>query len=125
MKGREKIISNYITGYNEFDIDKMVQDLDEEVVFENVSNGAITMSLKGLAAFKEQAEQAKGYFSTRTQSIKSYTHQADETEIEIDYHAELAMDFPNGLKKGDELKLQGRSIFKFYGNKIVKLTDVS
>ena len=35
------------------------------------------------------------------------------------------MDFPNGLKKGQELNLIGKSIFEFDGDKIIKLTDVS
>jgi hypothetical protein len=83
------------------------------------------MSLSGLTSFKEQAELAKNYFSLNKQTIKSYLHCNNETEIEIDYYAILAMDFPNGLKKGDELQLKGKSIFKFSGDKIIKLTDIS
>jgi hypothetical protein len=37
----------------------------------------------------------------------------------------LNMDFPNGLKKGNELILKGKSVFKFLDNKIIKLTDIS
>jgi hypothetical protein len=125
MINREKIIRNYIDGYNEFDIDKMVKDLDERIMFENISNGETNMLLTGLKAFKEQAEQTKNFFSTRTQTIKSYKHHNDETEIEIDYNAILAIDFPNGLKNGDELKLQGKSVFKFWRDRIIKLTDIS
>jgi hypothetical protein len=125
MKNRESIIQNYINGYNAFDVDKMVEDLDEAILFENVFNGETTMSLTGLKAFKEQAALAKDYFSARTQTIKSFTHLKDETAIEIDYQAILAIDFPNGLKKGDELNLQGKSIFTFSGSKIIKLTDIS
>ena len=55
----------------------------------------------------------------------SFKHLSDETEIEIDYYAVLGMDFPNGLKRGDELKLKGKSIFKFLNDKIIKLTDIS
>jgi hypothetical protein len=124
MTDREKIIRNYINGYNEFDIDKMVKDLDEAVIFENISNGVINMSLNGLEKFRAQAEEAKNYFSSRVQTIKSYTHHNDDTEIEVDYHAVLAMDLPNGLKKGDALQLHGKSIFRFLDGKIIKLTDI-
>ncbi|MDB5205022.1 MAG: hypothetical protein JWR72_97, partial [Flavisolibacter sp.] len=31
----------------------------------------------------------------------------------------------NGLKKGDEVKLKGKSIFQFLGDKIIRLTDIS
>ncbi len=125
MTYREKIIQNYVDGYNQFDIDKMVVDFADNVIFENVQNGQINLSLEGLKAFKQQAERAKNYFATRRQEIKSFKHLDKETEIEIDYSAVLAMDFPNGLKRGQELNLTGKSVFEFANNKIIKLTDIS
>ena len=125
MNDREKIVKNYIDGYNQFNCDKMLIDFDDNVVFENIQQGEINMSLIGLTALRQQAEQAKSYFTTRTQTITSFKHLGDETEIEIDYYAILGMDFPNGLKRGDELKLKGKSIFKFLNNKVIKLTDIS
>ena len=113
MNEREKIIKNYIDGYNQFSCDKMLFVFDENVVFENIQKGEINMSLIGLKALRQQAEQAKSYFTTRTQTIISFKHVGDETEIEIDYYAILATDFLYGLKRGDELKLKGKSIFKF------------
>jgi hypothetical protein len=125
MMDKEKIIRGYIDAYNNFDIGRMVADFDENIVFENSSNGEINMSLTGLTSFKNQAQQAKSYFSTRTQTIKAIKHDNEQTEVVIEYYAILALDFPNGLKKGDELKLQGKSIFKFANGKIISLTDIS
>lgn len=125
MTDREKIIKDYVDGYNQFEIDKMVADFDENVVFENIKNDEINMLIKGKAAFKEQAEQAKTYFAARTQIIKSFTHIGNRSEIEIAYNAVLAMDLPDGLKKGQELNLRGKSVFEFLNDKIIKLTDIS
>lgn len=125
MTDRVNIINNYIDGYNQFDIKKMVADLDDNIVFENLQNNEINLSLKGLTAFKEQAEIAKTYFAKRTQTVKSFRHFDNSTEIEIDYTAILAMDLPNGLKKGQELTLSGKSVFEFENNKVIKLTDIS
>ena len=125
MKSKEEMIRNYIAAYNTFDIDGMLADLDENIKFVNVSNGVTDMTLNGLTAFREQAEQAKNFFSKRTQEIKSVVHKEEEIEIAIDYHGVLAADLPNGLKKGDELNLQGRSVFRFSGDKIIELTDIS
>jgi hypothetical protein len=125
MNEREKIISNYIEGYNQFNIEKMVTDLDENMTFKNIQNGETNMALNGLTEFKLQAEQAKSYFKTRTQTIKTFNHLGNETEIEIDYYAVLGIDFPNGLKSGQELNLKGKSVFKFSGHKIIELTDIS
>ena len=122
---REKIIKDYINAYNNFDIEKMLTHLDEHVKFENISNGATNMTLTDLNSFREQAEQAKKIFTTRKQTIRSWTHQDNLIEIEIEYNAVLAIDLPNGLKKGDNLNLEGKSIFKFSGDKIIELTDIS
>lgn len=125
MIDREKIIKNYIEGYNQFDIEKMVIDFDNNVIFENIQNGETNMSVIGLIAFIQQGEQAKAYFTERTQIIKSFVHSENRTEIVIDYHAILGMDFPNGLKKGQDLNLAGKSIFEFKEGKIIKLIDIS
>lgn len=125
MIDRENLIANYIQGYNQFDIDKMMLDFDETIVFENVQNNEVNMTLAGLEEFRKQAEEAKKYFSKRRQVITAFTHLENVTEIEIDYHAVLGMDFPNGMKTGQELNLKGKSIFEFLNNKIVRLTDVS
>lgn len=125
MEQREQIISNYIKAYNNFDIRQMVADFDNSVVFENRSNGAVTMTLKGINAFTEQATQAVDLFFKRTQTILSFKHEENSSEIEISYHAQLAMDLPNGMKKGEELQIKGKSVFTFSGNKIIGLTDIS
>lgn len=125
MKQREKIISDYIDAYNRFDIDGMVVDFDEAINFKNISNGKVNMSINGLDKFKEQAEQAKNLFTKRKQTLKSFNHKDDETEINIAYYAVLAVDLPNGLLKRDELNIEGKSIFKFRNGKIISITDIS
>lgn len=60
------------------------------------------------------------------QRLESITHTHSSTEITINYRAIAAMDFPNGLKKSDEIKLKGKSIFEFSAEgKISRLTDIS
>lgn len=125
MIQREKIISNYLNAYNNFDVNSMVADMDEGITFENISDGKLNMSLNGIKEFKEQAEQAAKLFSKRKQAIQVFKHGQDHTEIEISYTATLAVDLPNGMKKGDDLNLTGRSVFKFSENKIIALTDIS
>lgn len=125
MKARETIITNYIAGYNSFDINKMLADVSHNVVFENISQGETTMRLEGLGAFRQQAEQAKALFTQREQCITSFDHDNNATEIGISYKATLAMDLPNGMKKGDVLELKGKSVFRFADHKITAITDIS
>ena len=89
MKNRETIIKNYIEGYNQFNIDKMVNAFDDNIIFENIQNDKTNMSLNGIVEFRLQAEQAIAYFSKREQKIKSFNHTEKTTEIEIDYEAVL------------------------------------
>ncbi|WP_427875454.1 nuclear transport factor 2 family protein [Flavobacterium sp. MMS24-S5] len=125
MNNKEKIIQNYIEGYNQFDINKMIADFDESVIFENIQNGEINLTLNGIKEFSAQAEKGKEYFSARKQTITSIKQDEITAIIDIDYYAVLAIDFPNGLKAGQELNMKGKSIFQFLDDKIVKLTDIS
>lgn len=108
MKNREALIQNYIEGYNNFDFEKMTKNLSENIIFQNIENGQLTMNINGIEEFRKQAEIAKMYFFKREQTITSYKHTDNKTEIEIDYFGILAQDFPNGMKKGEEINLKGK-----------------
>lgn len=46
--------------------------------------------------------------------------------ITTNYRAIAAIDFPNGLMKGEQINLKGRSVFEFSEDgKIVRLTVIS
>lgn len=122
----ENIIRNYIDAYNAFDVDEMVANFDEEIRFENISEGNSSLVLYGLAAFRDQAEKSKTYFTERKQAITSLRNIGkDRVEVNIDYAGKLAIDLPNGMLRGDTLQLQGKSVFTFRNNKIIALTDHS
>ena len=124
MEEKQKsIIENYVNSYNQFDVSGMTNDLSDDVVFENISNGNVDLRTEGLQAFKEQAETAKQYFNQRKQVIESWDFKESCVSIRIDYTGTLAMDLPNGLKKGDTLKLKGESVFEFANSKIIRITD--
>lgn len=108
------------------DVEDMIAHLDDGIVFLNVMNGENTLELNGIEEFKKQAIEALSYFSERQQYIETMTHSHSSTEIVINYKAIAAMDFPNGLKKDDEINLKGKSIFEFSSDgKIIRLTDIS
>jgi len=111
--------------YNNFDVEKMVPDMHDNVRFENISNGEITLATNGIAKLKNQACQAKQYFKEREQKITSIDFRDDRVEVGIDYKGILAMDFPNGLKAGEKIELKGKSVFKFRDDRIIELKDIS
>ncbi|WP_454880905.1 nuclear transport factor 2 family protein [Sphingobacterium detergens] len=126
LNDRTNKIFQYVRAYNSMDVENMVADFAQDVIFKNIMNGEQTMHLQGIEEFKKQAIGALSYFSEREQSIESITHTHSSTEITINYRAIAAMDFPNGLKKDDEINLEGKSVFEFSTDgKIVRLTDIS
>jgi hypothetical protein len=122
---RESIIYNYIAAYNAFDMQGMIKDFHPSIKFENVSNEVVDMSISGIENFKAQAESASKLFSSRKQSVRSIKHSGNNSEVEIDYVGTVAIDLPNGLKKGDTIQLKGKSVFEFEDGRIIQLKDIS
>ena len=122
---RKSQIENYVGAYNHFDVDGMVADLSPDVVFENISNGAVNLRTEGVEAFRQQATAATAYFTEREQTVESWTFTANTIVIDIAYRALLATDLPNGMKRGETLLLTGQSEFQFADGRIVRITDRS
>ncbi|PXY01218.1 hypothetical protein DF185_11270 [Marinifilum breve] len=123
MKNLQKVIEHYIQAYNQFDIEGMLMDLHEDVVFENISEGILTLRTEGIDEFHTQAEKAMNCFNQREQVIKNWDIQLDKVVIDIEYKATLATDLPNGMKQGDILQIFGKSEFVFEEDKIIRIVD--
>ncbi|WP_282013637.1 nuclear transport factor 2 family protein [Marinifilum flexuosum] len=123
MKNLQKVIEHYIQAYNQFDVEGMLMDLHEDVVFENISEGILTLRTEGIDEFQSQAEKAMTYFNQREQMIRNWDIQLDKVVIDIEYKAVLATDLPNGMKQGDLLQISGQSEFVFEEDKIIRIVD--
>lgn len=121
----EKIIREYVKHYNEFNLDGMLGLMTDDVCFENIMNGETDVKTTNIAELEQIAGISLNIFSERQQTIKSITIKGDSYVVEIDYYGRIADDLPNGLKQGDEIKLSGKSIYKFRDGKICSLTDIS
>ena len=121
----KEAVTVYIEAYNRFDVDGMLAPLHEEVVFRNIANGEVSLTTTGKGDFRGQAEQATRYFSEREQRVTHWQLAGNRVEVAIDYCATVAMELPNGLKPGDTLRLQGKSVFRFGDGKIISIEDIS
>lgn len=120
---KEQLIHRYLKAYNTMNIPEMIAVLDPNVVFENYSGETKTHELRGKEAFEKQAIEALSYFSQRRQVPLSFEHKEEKTLVSIDYWAILNSDLPNGMKKGQELQMKGKSIITFTGSKIASIQD--
>ncbi|OGX81971.1 hypothetical protein BEN47_04945 [Hymenobacter lapidarius] len=121
----KQLVEAYIEAYNRFDVAGMLAPLHENVVFRNIANGEVNLNLIGKEAFRQQADQAKPYFSEREQRVTDWQVNGQQVEVGIDYKAIAAIAFPNGLNPGDPLHLQGKSIFQVENGKIISIEDIS
>lgn len=122
---KRKIIDNYIRYYNNFDVNNMVSYLHEDVEFQNISQGHVTLRLNGKKSFTNQAREAVKLFEEREIVITDVTYEDEEMIVNIDYNGILAVDVPEGPSKGDKVELKGKSIFQFKDGKISSIKDVS
>lgn len=122
---KRDLINRYINAYNAFDIDGMMAIVHPEIKFKNITGGEVNAEASGVDEFRQMAEQSKELFSSREQEISEFTADGNEASIHINYEAVLASDLPNGMKKGETLKLNGRSEFRFMDGKISSITDYS
>lgn len=120
-----QIIENYIQAYNNFETDRMLEHMHEQVLFVNISGGAVNLTTHGITELRNQAQSAKRLFSSRRQTVVSLRVNGNEADVDIEFEGILAVDFPDGRKAGSEIKLKGKSIFKFDGDKIIELKDIS
>ena len=121
----QQLVEAYIEAYNRFDVGGMLAPLHEDVVFRNIANGEENLTTTGKAAFQQQAEQAMQYFSEREQRVTDWLVNGQRVEVAIDYTAVAAIEFPNGLKPGDALQMQGKSVFEIKNGQIISIEDIS
>ncbi|MGZ7044241.1 MAG: nuclear transport factor 2 family protein [Methanobacterium sp.] len=121
----KKIVDQYYKSYNEFNIDGMIKNIHEDMVFKNIVNGEVNFELKGKEAFKNQIEEAFALFKNRKMKIVEQKFGDDIVENKIDFKGVLAVDIPDQFKKYDLIKVQSKVIFKFKNGKIISIEDIN
>ncbi|MGZ7160741.1 MAG: nuclear transport factor 2 family protein [Methanobacterium sp.] len=121
----KKIVDQYYKSYNKFNIDGMIKNIHEDMVFKNIVNGEVNFELKGKEAFKNQIEEAFALFKNRKMKIVKQKFGDDIVENKIDFKGVLAVDIPDQFKKYDLIKVQSKVIFKFKNGKIISIEDIN
>ena len=120
-----EVISRYIAAYNNLHVQGMLDCLTDDVEFQNISSGKMDTHTTSKEDFENLANMGVTAFSSRNQSILNSISVSNTTLVQIDYHAVVAADLPNGWKAGQELKFTGASAFEITDGKISKVVDQS
>ncbi|MCK9150683.1 nuclear transport factor 2 family protein [Methanobacterium alcaliphilum] len=121
----KSIVESYFKAYNDFQVDKMVSYLHDNVEFRNVSQGHVTLSLSGKKSFTNQANHAVDLFEKREITLKEITFEDEVMDVKLNFMGILAVDIPEGPSKGEKVEMDGRSILKFKDEKIIYIEDIS
>ncbi len=121
----QTLIEQFLDAYNRFEIDGMMELVDPDIEFRNVSGGDVDTAAIGQEEFRELAEQSAFMFSSRTQTPTNFQTQDETVSVDIEFAGILATDIPGGMKTGEELLVSGRSEYVFRDDKIYRLTDYS
>ncbi|MDY6939973.1 MAG: nuclear transport factor 2 family protein [Cyanobacteriota bacterium] len=122
---KRDLIERYLSAYNAFDVDGMMDTLHPQIEFENISGGEVNATASGADEFRQIAQRATGLFSSRNQTVRVFEANEKGAAIEVSYEGVLAADLPNGMKAGEILQLNGRSEFEFKEGKISRIVDRS
>lgn len=124
-----EIASAYVAAYNAFDIEGMIALLDEDVTFRNIFGGDVTHECEGIEAFRSLAEQGAAAFAERHQEIvamaEGETGAAGMLCVDIRFRGKLAKGVDDETSVADVIELNGRSEFRFRGDKILEIHDYS
>lgn len=119
------IVHRYISAYNSMNTKEMLECLNADIHFKNLSDGIVTAESKGIVGFEKIALSAVNAFSWREQSITNTISVGHRVMVSIDYRAAVAIDLPNGWKSGQRLAFSGSTYFEIENDKIRVLVDAS
>ena len=119
------LVTRFLDAYNRLDVDAMMDLVDPEIDFRNVSGGDLDTTAIGQEEFRVVAEQSAFLFSFREQTPTKFEVRGEVVCVDIDFAGTLATDISDELKAGTDFRVSGRSEFVFRDEKIYRLTDYS
>jgi hypothetical protein len=121
---KRRMIESYIRAFNYSDTNGMAALMHTQCIYEDMADGTPSISTKGILEFRELNEQARQMFSSRSLTAIEFKYETgDVVTVETIYSAVIKNDTDSGLKAGEVIKINGRSVFEFRDNVIYKLTD--
>lgn len=118
---QKQIIKDYLQACNQFDTERLVANIHDNLFFQNISNDKVTIETTDKAAFIEQAELTKTFFKERTITPTNWQVDGNTIKVSVDYKAILAVAFSDTLQPGDNFNVVGEMCFSFDGDKVTHL----
>jgi len=115
-----EIIREFINSCNKLDVEGIVKNLADDVIFEKVVNWQRQLKIEGLDELKKYIKSPNQELCSREIKIRSsWTFDSLGVTIEIKYYPVLS-----NVEKKDNIKEQrGRIVFVFKGDKITSITE--
>lgn len=118
----KKAVQDYFKASLDMDTDAMAKDFSEDIEIQNITPH-FTRYIYGVNQFKRSAtdeasnaaKKMLAMFDNPKQEIAKIEEKGDTIEITVAFEGKLSQELPPQApyKKGDEVKNQSRSVFKF------------
>ncbi|MFK2931472.1 nuclear transport factor 2 family protein [Dyella agri] len=119
------LVDRYLDAYNRLDVAAMLATMQDAVVFENYTAGALALRTIGIAELRHLAESSRHLFSMRRQTVTAWREDGDTAYASIHFEGIFAIDLPNGVRAGQSIALEGRSEFRQHDGKLIYIADYS
>jgi steroid delta-isomerase-like uncharacterized protein len=120
---RRNLIDAYIAAYNQFDLERMLALVTDDVHFEHHTGDELSVETTGKAELGKLARVGAALFAARTQTVIDMHEEGTVVIATIDFHGEIGEDIPDGPGAGSIIEMQGTSEFGFHGGKINRIID--
>ena len=118
------LVKKYIEFYNSFDVFGMLSCLSDCVVFENLVDGKTTHKTRGKSEFSILAQESVKIFKTRKQEVISWSSEKGKLIVELNFSGTLSENFKADDSESQDVRITGRSEFRFHNNKISEIRDI-
>lgn len=119
------LVDRYLDAYNRMDVAAMLATMQDEVVFENYTGGALAVRTVGIAELRHLAESSRHLFTMRRQTITAWREADGCGYASIHFEGSFAVDLPNGVRAGQSIALDGRSEFRQHDGRLIYIADHS
>ena len=121
METREKIITDFVSAYNEGNVKKLIHHLSADIKYENTSDKNVYMVINGISNIELQFSMAQDIFKYRNITIQTFIHYGVTTEVNINYKSELAIKLEQWRNLGSSADTSGKMLFTFEDDIITEI----
>lgn len=116
------MVVDFVEAYNAKDIDKMLADVTQDVMFRHYCDAGVLFKAHDKASFEAALREDASAFAQRSHAVKTSMTMLGSTVLTTQFEAVVAKDLSNGWKAQQDITLPAAAEFQFRAEKIANIT---